>query len=249
VFLCSRAHGSWPCIHTSQWTTEVAQMKVDSDTRQRASVAVSFILESYKVLMGALLVAFVPHDCGAQCGAVDALVDDHGSVHRLAVTWNVVALLAALCLYAVEIKREHFCIKYLDINPSLPNNHLDEAIEKHPVIKSRMRSLNVLYLRASTMSLIVVSANALFSGLYLFPANRGVSTLTAFVSYLLLLYTKLIGAYQIGSYSVHKERAYSAFMKTKKTYNCIDTDYANQHESSPLTVPSDTNSIEVVIGN
>ena len=47
-------------------------MKLDVDTKERLKTIFIFLLQSYKVLMGSMLVIFVPQMCGDDvCGITD----------------------------------------------------------------------------------------------------------------------------------------------------------------------------------
>ena len=49
-------------------------MKVDVDTKERMKTIFIFLLQSYKVLMGSMLVLFVPQSCGdSVCSITDNL--------------------------------------------------------------------------------------------------------------------------------------------------------------------------------
>ena len=45
------------------------------------------------------------------------------------------------------MKRENWCIKYLDIDLTKPNNYLDDEIEAYPKYKKQMNLLNKSYLK------------------------------------------------------------------------------------------------------
>lgn len=45
-------------------------------------------------------------------------------------------------MYFIEVKRENWCINYLDIDYSKPTENLDEEIEYYPTFKSEMHALN-----------------------------------------------------------------------------------------------------------
>ena len=49
-------------------------MKIDVDTKERLKIALIFLLQSYKVAMGSMLVLFVPQKCGdGVCSLTDNL--------------------------------------------------------------------------------------------------------------------------------------------------------------------------------
>ena len=66
-------------------------MKSDVDNRERLKVAILFLLQSYKVIMGSMLVVFVPRQCG------DDICSFRQNVQILR-SYNLAALALILCL-------------------------------------------------------------------------------------------------------------------------------------------------------
>ena len=98
--------------------------------------------------MGTFLVVFVPQQCGDDVCSLSDNFSNDALLNRAALACNFAAFATVLGFYAVEIKRENWCIQYLDIDPNRSNNHLDDEIEGYPVLKSEMASLNKQYLCA-----------------------------------------------------------------------------------------------------
>ena len=91
-------------------------MKVNIDTMQRIKGGGIFMLEFYKILMGTFLTIFVPRDCGDRvCTLTDNYKDDE-IFHRFVFGFNSVCFFIVMILYYTEIKRENWCITYLDID-------------------------------------------------------------------------------------------------------------------------------------
>ena len=42
-------------------------------------------------------------------------------------------------VFFVELRRENWCVKYLDINHDFPDNHLDDIIDRKPELKLELR--------------------------------------------------------------------------------------------------------------
>ena len=54
-------------------------MKMDVDTKERMKIILIFLLQSYKVLMGSMLVLFVPQMCDDKvCSIQDNLYKEDG---------------------------------------------------------------------------------------------------------------------------------------------------------------------------
>lgn len=200
-------------------------MKVSQDTKQRIMSSALFCLEFYKVLMGTLLVLFVPQDCDGELCSVVSNAMFQGYIHNTVMIINYVTLGMVTFLYYVELRRENWCIEYLDIDHDKPTTYLDDEIEKYPSIKTRMRNLNKLYSKATYGSMIMIFVNIIASSAYILPRNYSSNTITSLASFSILVLMKLYAAYDISVKSLKEEHAYSGYMKTSVTYNVIDEQY------------------------
>lgn len=200
-------------------------MKLSVDNQQRLTAAAIMLLEFYKVTMGTFLVIFVPQQCGDDvCTLSDNLYNDM-PLNRAALACNFAAFATILGFYGVEIKRENWCIKYLDIDPNKSNNHLDDEIENYPVLKSEMASLNNQYLCALYAAATILVANFGVSGTTIALNYAGSNTLTSLLSFVLLVSMKLYAAHSVGMRSVEEERAFSGYLTIARTYNTIDNEH------------------------
>ena len=193
---------------------------MDDDTKQRIQSGLAFLLEFYKVLMGTLLVLFVPQRCGD-----DRHLCTAGESETACLVVNGVSCLMMLQLYYTELRRENWCIKYLDIDPAKPNNNLDTEIEQYPEYKERMLAINTSYRRRAIACAVTQAANILMSTAYIGLRWAGTMSLTPLVSYVILMASKLHSTYFVSTASIRKERAFSAYLTISKTYNTIDVDF------------------------
>ena len=138
--------------------------------------------------------------------------------------------MSVLGFYIIEIKREEWCIRYLDIDPSKANNNLDSEIERYPEFKEKMSKINKNYLNALYLISCLLIANFSYSGVVIVYNYDGTNTITSMVSFILLLTDKLYSSYTVGTKSVKDERAFSAYMQIARTYNTIDEDYRHNEE-------------------
>lgn len=200
-------------------------MKVSTDNMQRLKSACLFLLEFYKVIMGTMLIIFIPQDCGDHSCSLNENIYSEGVYRNVVKFFNLYTLFSVFIFYIVEIQRENWCIEYLDIDIDKPNNNLDEQIEHYPSIKSNMLLLNQRYTKLTYLSIVSVLANYIMSCIYIIPNHYGSNTYTSLVSFGLLVFMKLYNAYNIATKSIKDEHAYSAFMTTAVTYNAIDDNY------------------------
>lgn len=139
-------------------------MKLDVDSKQRITTAFYMLLEFYKIIMGTFLVVFVPQQCGDQlCTATENFMATE-SLRVGANACNFVTFASIGTLYFIELKRENWCIKYLDIDEEKSNTNLDDEIEMYPAFKKQMNKLNNQYIKAVYVSLFLMIVNFVVSG-------------------------------------------------------------------------------------
>lgn len=200
-------------------------MKLSVDSKQRITATCLMFLEFYKILMATFLILFVPQSCEYDVCTITENLSRRESLHLAALISNFVTFVFVLYFYYIEMKRENWCIKYLDIDLTKPNNYLDDEIEAYPNYKKQMNQLNKSYLKSMYASTTLLVVNFGISGVSIGFDYVGTNTITAMLSFFLLISTKLYSAYVTGTESVKEERALSAYMKTAKTYNTIDGDF------------------------
>lgn len=202
-------------------------MKLDIDTKQRISTGFSFVLEFYKILMGTFLIAFVPQSCGDHVCSLTENIQNTEPLHLASNITNLAAFISVLVFYHAELKRENWCIKYLDIDHDKPTNNLDTEIELYPEYKIQMKGLNEYYLNTTYVAIFMLILNFALSSVAIGYDYVGTNTLTSLISFFILVVTKVSNAYSVGRKSVIEEHALSAYLKTAKTYNTIDSDFKN----------------------
>ena len=217
-------------------------MKLDTDTKQRIKASGLFGIEFYRVLMGAFLTVFVPRTCDDHTCSLVENVTDTETLHLAALACNAATFLFFMALYFVEIRRENWCIKNLDIDDEKPADNLDDEIEGYPKLKQEMASLNKTYSRLGQCCGALQIANVGVSVTDISSHWAGAATLTPLVSYVLLVAIKLATVLSIAAASIKDERAYSAFLTGPKTYNTIDEDV---REAKLVKKPGETDMIDV----
>ena len=200
-------------------------MHVDADTRQRFKSALTLMAQLYRVVTGCFLTVFVPHACGESMCSFSHNLTSTDAMHQTALMFNVLCFACFLFLYFAEASREAFSITFLDIEPSKPNDNLDEAIERYPTLKSRMFELNARYSRAVSACTAAHAANLGVSLIDIWHSWPGSPAIAPLISYTMLINGKLLGARTVAKESLTSERMYSAYLTTPKTYNAIDKDH------------------------
>jgi len=220
-------------------------MKVDPDTKQRIVTTFSMCLEFYKVLMGTFLVIFVPQQCNDKICSMNENFFNGTTLNSMGNISNFITFTSIGTLYFIELKRENWCIQYLDIDDEKSTNNLDTEIEAYPKYKAEMARLNTHYIRSVYAALFMMFTNFIISGVTVYQSYAGTNSITTFLSFFMLVFMKLYSSWTVGALSIKNERANSAYMKEPKTYNTIDEDYRIQDSPEEKTVDIEDIEIEM----
>ena len=102
-------------------------MPLDVDFVQRLKVGGTFFLELYKVGVGCMLSLFVPQACGDEICTLQQNYEKTHGYNRTALITNTFSLFLFFVSYVVELNRENWAIKYLDVDYDKPDNSLPET--------------------------------------------------------------------------------------------------------------------------
>ena len=194
-------------------------MKLNTDSKQRIKSIFLFMIEFYKIIIGCYLIVFVPNNCG---GLNCILQDD---IHNhIGITTNTISFLSFILLYYIEIFRENWCIKNLDIDYNIQNNNLDNEIENYPKIKKELFEINSKYINYTKICIALQFINIITSTIIISQRWNGMSTLTPFMSYILIIILKLYNSCIISITSIKNELVYSSYLVKNEIYNIIDKD-------------------------
>jgi len=92
------------------------------DFKQGASVFILFLIEIYRALTASLLLIFVPQSCFIKPCTLSENNSFKTHLYAGSLIINYITLSIFLVLYGIEIMREIYLIKYLDVNDTLPND-------------------------------------------------------------------------------------------------------------------------------
>ena len=172
---------------------------IDEDSQQRLNGLATFLLEFYKVCMGSFLTVFVPHKCyndlsSSNSSSICSITHNinNGDVYHTCVLWiNLVSFALFLIVYRIELKRENWCINYLDIESTKSAENLDKEIEDYPIIKTEMHELNTKYQKYVTVCIKTQFINTILSITDVGRSWAGSASFTPMLSYILLIAMKL----------------------------------------------------------
>ena len=203
---------------------EMKDLTKDQDFAQKMNVSATLVLEFYRVLMGSLLILFVPQQCGDNiCSLSENMERD--DISRAAFGFNILTLFSFLIMYYIEVKRENLMIDNLHVNPELPRD--DEAVEENIAdlvddIKQQIWKLDQNYALAGYFSMGSFTANAAISAVPIFSNYLDDKTITVLLTNLLFMGSKLNDVFSI--VNTDKNIFFSAYLKRKVQFNDIDPD-------------------------
>ena len=204
-------------------------MKVDVDTKERMKTIFIFLLQSYKVLMGSMLVLFVPQSCeNSVCSITDNLYRED-ELHRTSLVFNFLSTLCFITCYTIELNRENWCIEHLDISDDYGDNNLPLVLKERPELEMALHKINDRYYYSSQITAGVYSVNLILSTTSIYFNNAGTTTITAYMSFVILILMKLYNAIFVSTDSKKNNMALSAYMSELQSYNVIDKDHVKRN--------------------
>ena len=223
-------------------------MIIDQDFGQRIKVMGIFALQFYKVLTGTMLSLFVPQACYEEIGdgseernnlQICTLTQNYENTdiyHQFSLSWNTLSFVCFIFCYMLELRRENWAIKYLDIDNDKPDNSLKQIIVLEPKLDKHMDKLNKVYFYGLTITAIIYFINICLMINILRQDYHSMATISCFISFVLLVQMKLYNSLSIAYQSVKSDKMMSAFMSEFVSYNVLDSDYVSEHK-----VPDKTN--------
>ena len=150
--------------------------------------------------MGCMLVLFVPQLCDEEVCTLTEKIENRDDKHIITLFFNGLSVLLFVILYVIELKRENWCVKYLDINHDFSDNHLSNVIKDRPDLLEPLNKYNNNYLMYSIGLTLVYSINLVLSSIAVYDHYAGLPSITSYLSFIGLIVLKLYYALSI-SYS------------------------------------------------
>jgi len=217
----------------------------DQDAKQKMNVMFTLLLEVYRVLMGAMLIVFIPQDCdGEICSLSQNVNRDDGGVTKSAFGLNLFTLLSFLILYKIEVSRENKMIDYLHVNGEKPrdNDAVKEALELlNPVKKEEIWKLDDHYQKAGYFCMFAFGTNSIISTYVIGTNYLNDKTLTALLTNLLFMGFKIYDVFAV--VNTEKNVFLSSYLTKKIQFNDIDPDHVDNVSTEKITVDLSENNV------
>ena len=203
------------------------EMLKDQDTQQKMNVAITLVLEVYRVLMGAMLVLFVPQNCdGRICTLSDNFDRNDGGLTKGAFGINMLTVFAFLILYKFEVSRENKMIDYLNVNSEKPrdNEAVEEALQLlESSKKEELWRLDSHYQKAGYFCMGAFGLNSIISLVVIFNNYLSDKTITVLITNLLFLSFKIKDVFAV--VNTEKSIFLSSYLTRKIQFNDVDPDH------------------------
>lgn len=198
----------------------------NQDFTQKLNSSIIFVIELYRVLMGSMLLMFVPQKCGERsCDLTELMFTDAGAAYDANYVINFFTIASFFLLYVIEFRREHKMIDYLDVNPKVAsdNTSVGNALMLLPENKRHMiLNLDHNYQRATYVSMFFFIINTIFSGFSVYDKYLDSKTTSVFFTNIIFIVMKLIDANALAN--TETNIFYSAYLKNRVQYNYVDPD-------------------------
>ena len=222
-------------------------MIIDQDIVQRIKVTCIFMLQFYKVLTGTMLTLFVPQACrqseeimdgssiiipeGVRICSISENFENNELYHRFTLYFNMLSFFCFIYVYILELQRENWSIKYLDVDKDKSDNALKSIIVNEPKLDKKMDRLNKLYFYGLSVTSIIYMINMILMINILYQGYHSASTLSCFISFTLLVTMKLYNSLSISYKSFKDDTMLSAFLTEFVSFNVLDKDYISENNN------------------
>jgi hypothetical protein len=193
------------------------------DDKQKIQVFISFMFQLYRVIVSSFLILFVPQKCDDDLCTYSENFVSENNVYTFGLVMNFFTMILFFFLYMVELKREKFLIKYLEVNDNLPfdNESVGKALENIDTNrKNKLWKLDYYYQNIGKVSIITFVTNSVVSSIIIYDYYLDSQTTTTLITNILFMATKIYDVY-VTVYT-DKNIFYSAYLQRKLQFNDVD---------------------------
>jgi len=220
-------------------------MKVDVDCKERIKIALTFLLQSYKVLMGSMVLLFVPRGCDDHvCSVTDNLYNTN-DLNVSGLVFNFITVCSFVAVYAAELRRENWCVHNFDIDHNVSDNNLAIILKNKPELSNTLHYHNRLYKNTTLGCLTIFIVNFVISNYILYNDEVFWTIgLAPYSSYMILVLMKIYNSYYIATHSIANDKALSAYMTEFSSFNIIDPDMLTLEDKQQNSIEEKNEVIE-----
>lgn len=213
-------------------------MKLSQDRQQKLLVAIFISLDIYRIIVGCFYSIFVPQLCTDKqtlaehaCTLKDNITDltDYNTA---VIAVNALTAASMLAAFIIELRRELWMIKHLEVDSKKPDDNLVHEIETYEKMKRSFMKKNLHYTISFSVAGGLAILNAVMSAVLMGQYFDGLKTVTTFATNSLLIGMRSAKSLQIAHKCKTEMKALSAYLGEQTTYNTIDPDYRQEAKSN-----------------
>ena len=196
---------------------------MNQDTQQKLYSFGYLMMELYGITSSCLLLLFVQRNCQNSIYQ-NLLFKNH--TYNACLCFNFFTFLSFLFLYGIEVTREYYFIKFLNVNIKISNSDSDverQLLRISPFIKNKITYINNIYKRYCFYILLLFITNTILSFIVIFEPN----IILSFLINIVAMINKLENMYIITNSPNHI--FYSAYIKSRLQYNDVDPSLTCDH--------------------
>jgi hypothetical protein len=206
-------------------------MKLSQDRQQKLLVALFISLDIYRIIVGCFYSIFVPQLCTDRltkaenaCTLKDNITDltDYNTA---VIAVNALTAASMLAAFIIELRRELWMIKHLEVDSKKADDNLVHEIESYDNMKQSFLKKNRHYTIVFSVAGSLAIINAIMSGVLMGQYFDGLKTVTTFATNSLLIGMRSAKSLQIARKCTKDMKALSAYLGEQTAYNTIDPDY------------------------
>ena len=201
---------------------------IDEDLKQRIKVCGITVLQVYKIITGTMLSLFIPQSCGDKMCTLTDNYEKTEVYHKTVFYWNCFSMFLFALFYSIELRREEWCVKHLDIDNDYPDNSLKPIIIQEKELDTKIDKLNKYYYYTLLCTSSTYIMNMALTVKMLNDNYHSSSTISCFISFTLLVLMKLYNSTTVAYQSVKNDKMMSAYMCEFVSFNVLDEDFVNE---------------------
>ncbi len=166
-------------------------IRISQNNRERGEYLLTLLTQSFRVLMGSMLMVFVHQSCGDDEPICDRWhIFDNG--HKYSVIINFISLVNFIILYLSEAHRQNYLINRFDVDKTVADDNLKNALELYPQVLKELNRMNTRHMSIVISNVIIYIINVCVSSFVIVKYYYGgAKTLTGIVTNILLVSSKL----------------------------------------------------------
>ena len=208
---------------------------ISQNNRERGEYLLTLLTQSFRVLMGSMLTVFVHQSCGKEEPICDRLhIFENG--HKYSVIINFISLVNFIILYMSEAQRQNYLINRFDVDKSVSDDNLKNALKFRPDINKELKRLNNRHMSVVISNVIIYIINVCVSSYVIIKYYYGgTKTLTGILTNILLVSSKLgEDLYIMYECKTTDMKGLSTSIMEPVSYNVIESSQCG--ENSPVSV-------------